>query len=131
MLCQKKATYGAHTWSKNQCLLQYIIEVSGEISDNQITPHLEKLLLRNDLWGVNIRNTCIALIKLGEANGLNFIKSVIQDRNKPYELRSKSAEMLYRIGLRDIYEIDEDIIDWREIMSEECYLMLKRNKDKE
>jgi HEAT repeat protein len=97
--------------TKNQNLLLSLAEVLGEIGDSKAVPYLQSALNRKNNWGATIVVLAVALIKLNNKMGLEYMKRMITNTETFRDLRLSSAQALYNLGLKNVFRNDE-IIDF-------------------
>ena len=93
----------------SESILVYITEMASEICDSSLIMPLEKFLVRKDISGFTRRQSAIALTKMGRVTGYNELKRMILSDSFPWDVKLKTLEEMYILGLGDVFEIDEKI----------------------
>ncbi|MFX1393698.1 MAG: HEAT repeat domain-containing protein [Promethearchaeota archaeon] len=97
--------------SKNDILIESVAYLLGEIGYEEFTAPLLRLLSKRNL---DIRkNAAIALGKIGNKKAIEFLISIIEDKNNYWLLKKIATDAIYNIYLKNIYAISKDPQDKR------------------
>lgn len=90
-----------------QFMLPSLLNIICEFSSADFLPFIKSLLKREDLWSVNRRLAAIYLLLNDEPQGLKILKLMSLDPKFPFDVQLLTLELLYYLGLKDVFASSE------------------------
>ncbi|MEK7314504.1 MAG: hypothetical protein AAB065_08505 [Deltaproteobacteria bacterium] len=86
-----------------------VIEILGKIGNKEAIPRIKKCIGIQALWGKTILNIGIALIRLGDDEGIAYLKEQIKDTSAHRDLRIDAANALIKLKKKGVFGRDEHV----------------------
>ena len=94
---------------ENQYIVYQVVDALGKIKNKQAIPYLKEMLKKSDLWGVTACSLGVALIRLGDREGVDFLKEKITNPSVHRDTRIGAAKALIRLKIKNVFRKDEKI----------------------
>jgi hypothetical protein len=113
---------------ENQYIVFQVVDILGKTGNKQTIPYLKEMLKRTDLWGATMCSLGVALVRLGDKEGIEFLKKKIIDPKVHRDLRIDAARALIRLRVKGLFKEDEKINS--ENMSDEWKIFFNKLVEK-
>ncbi|MFA5271180.1 MAG: HEAT repeat domain-containing protein [Candidatus Omnitrophota bacterium] len=91
---------------EDQIVVSHVADILGKIGNARAIPYLKEICKRKDLWGVTACSLGVALVRLGDRAGIDFLMEKITSPEEHRDVRMDAAKALIRLKIRDVFEKD-------------------------